>query len=153
MQLSDVSNNCIYVFNILGHHIIFKFNTKRPISNSCFVKCCKKVWKFEWSVIILKPFTLKCMCTLQTWTLARSMLSKLLSDVWAEKFINIGVYFSSSFSLTILGNGITSRRLGGEEVRACNYIGSSSFFRLALRILADRISMEIRAFFEDEKIE
>ena len=30
----------------------------------------KKVWKFEWKVMILKPFTLKCMCTLQTWTLA-----------------------------------------------------------------------------------
>ena len=38
-----------------------------------FVKCCKKVWKFEWGVIILKPFTLKCMCTLQTWTLTLSM--------------------------------------------------------------------------------
>ena len=51
-------------FNIVRHHVIFIFNTKRPISR--FFECCKRVWKFEWSAIILKPFTLKCMCTLQT---------------------------------------------------------------------------------------
>jgi hypothetical protein len=38
------------------------------------VKCCKKVWKFEWGVIILKAFTLKCMCKLQTWTLVSNTI-------------------------------------------------------------------------------
>jgi hypothetical protein len=61
---------CMYSFNIVRHHIIPKFNTKRPIASWLFfVKCCQKVWKFVWCVIISKPFTLKCMCTLQTWTL------------------------------------------------------------------------------------
>ena len=56
---------CIYFFNTMRHHIIFIFNTKQPISSFFFWwSVAKKVWKFEWSVIILK-----CMCTLYTWTL------------------------------------------------------------------------------------
>ena len=65
---------CIYNFNtVLRHHIIFIFQYKTSHIEFSWVKCCKKVWKFEWrSVIILKPFTLKCMCTLQTWRLLTS---------------------------------------------------------------------------------
>ena len=47
----------------------FHIQYKTANINFVFVKRCKKAWKFEWSVIILKPFTLKYMCTLQTWTL------------------------------------------------------------------------------------
>jgi hypothetical protein len=79
---------CVYFFNIVRHHIIFIFNTKRPISSFFLVKCCKKVWKFQRSVIILKPFTLKCMCTLQTWTLLalkRKPTSFLKQTAWKDK--------------------------------------------------------------------
>jgi hypothetical protein len=37
----------------------------------------KKAWKCEWSVIILKSFTLKCMYTPQTWTLTSFIMSSL----------------------------------------------------------------------------
>ena len=37
---------CMYFFNIVRHHIIFIFNTKRPISGFFFlVKCCKESLK------------------------------------------------------------------------------------------------------------
>ena len=72
---------CMYFFNIVRHHIIFIFNTFFIFKNGQYqvffntffgvcVKCCKKVGNFEWSAIILEPFTSKCMCTLQAWTLA-----------------------------------------------------------------------------------
>ena len=32
---------CMYFFNVVRHHVIFIFNTKRPIS-SFFKMCCKK---------------------------------------------------------------------------------------------------------------
>ena len=77
---------CMCFLNIMRHHIIFIINTKRPIS-SFLVKCCKKGWKFEWSVIVLKPFTLKCMCTLQTWILrGRKLIEK---DWWVKLKIQV----------------------------------------------------------------
>jgi hypothetical protein len=62
----------MYFFNLVRHHIIFKFNTKQPISSLVFgwsvAKKGLKVWvKCDYSEFP-KPFTLKCMCTLQTWT-------------------------------------------------------------------------------------
>ena len=65
---------CMYFCNTMRHEIIFIFNTNGQYQVFFFtVKCWQKVWKFEWSVIILKPFTLKCMCTLQTSTLIRGL--------------------------------------------------------------------------------
>ena len=49
---------CMYFFNIVRHHIIFIFNTKQPTWSFLL----SEVWLF------LKPFTLKCMCILQTRT-------------------------------------------------------------------------------------
>ena len=41
---SSASFYCMYFFNIVRHHVIFIFNTKRPIlSFFLFVKCCKAI--------------------------------------------------------------------------------------------------------------
>ena len=39
----------------MRHHILFIFNTKRPISSFVWWSVAKKFESFEWSVIILKP--------------------------------------------------------------------------------------------------
>ena len=60
----------MYFFNIVKPSYYFHIQYKTAnIKFFLLVTCCKIVWKFEWSVFILKPFTLTCMCTFQTGTL------------------------------------------------------------------------------------
>ena len=99
----------MYFFNIVRHHIIFIFITKWPMSSFFLVQCCKQVPKFEWSVIILKPFTFKCMCTLQTWNSAhihraKSVGTQFPSHVfpWAHMtWPNLGVRSSTPCSILL----------------------------------------------------
>ena len=63
------------------------------------MKCCKKVWKFEWSVIICKPFTLKCMCILQTWTLVHgTKVTKLVIFIPPFMFMDIEAIIGALFA-------------------------------------------------------
>ena len=97
---------CMYFFNTVRHHIIFIFNTKWPISSFLWWSIAKKVWEFEQSVIILKPFTLKCTCALQTWTQASTIY---LRAPWRQHIfawylqIMFGQFFNCDSSNECLG--------------------------------------------------
>ena len=69
-NLNNISTSfyCMYFFNIVRHHIIFIFNTKRPISSCFLCEVLQKNLKVWVKCDYLKPFTPKRMCTLQTWT-------------------------------------------------------------------------------------
>ena len=73
----------MHFFNIVRHHIILILNTNRPISSNVFLdEVLQKSWKvWVWSVIILKPFQLKSMFTLQTWTLIVSHWRNITRDI------------------------------------------------------------------------
>ena len=69
---SSASFYCMYFFNIVRHHIYHLHIQYKSaniklffLSRSVAKKSLSEVW------FNLKPFTLKCMCTLHTWTLPR----------------------------------------------------------------------------------
>ena len=93
----------MYFFNIVRHHIILIFNTTTANIKFFFCEVLQKSLRVEWTVIILKPFTLKCMCTLQTWTLEPShWLRHKASQGWRARQSGSCTFYVRDFTGLLL---------------------------------------------------